>query len=66
MIVLHIIVAVVFALSGLAYGLLLGISVGHIGVLYGLCGAFGLFLSVALQLARSDMSVWARKSAQRR
>ena len=64
MIVVHILVAMVFAMSGLVYGVLLGLSAGHIVMLYGLCGALGLFLSIALHLRRVDMSVWARKQAQ--
>lgn len=64
MIVLHVMVAVLCGLVGLVYGLTLGLSAGHLGGLYGLCGALGLVLSMALRLACVDMSVWARKRAQ--
>ncbi|MCL1628673.1 MULTISPECIES: hypothetical protein [Roseinatronobacter] len=64
MIVLHVVIALLFGLVGLVYGLMLGLSAGHLGVLYGLCGGLGLLLSITARMALAEMSDWARKPAQ--
>lgn len=64
MIVLHVVIALLFGLVGLVYGLILSLSAAYLGAIYVFCGALGLLLSIAARMALVEMSDWARKQAQ--
>ena len=64
MIAVHVLFALVFGIAGAVYGLSLGLTAGAVCLLYGLCGALGMLLSICVRMAVADMSSWSQKQAQ--
>ncbi|SUZ30717.1 hypothetical protein ROE7235_00443 [Roseibaca ekhonensis] len=64
MVLVHLIVALLSGLAGVAFGALLGVPVLHIGALYTLCGAMGMLMSVSAVIAIADASDSPRRPAQ--